>query len=246
MNRAMYKRDQAGITFLGLLLVLIIVAGFGIALVKIVPLYLGNFKVKSVLDSLKEERDIATMTPAENKRRINSRRDINVVALKKDDIKVTRAAGKTVITINYEKRVPLFANLDVVARFNDNRVELQGGAPRSTRWPAFKNRSVTVYRSPPSWRPRSPTAASAKTITSAWNFSATACSISSSPIYCSNVSPKPTKASSAGCEPTWCAAPPRLAWRAPAGSATIRTSAPANSRAAASVAIRYWPAPSRR
>lgn len=129
MNKATYKRDQAGITFLGLLLVLIIVAGFGIALVKIVPLYLGNFKVKSVLDSLKEERDVATMTPAEIERRINSRLDINDVALKKDDIKVTRAAGKTVITINYEKRVPLFANLDVVARFNDNRVELQGGAP---------------------------------------------------------------------------------------------------------------------
>ena len=44
----------------------------------------------------------------------------------KDDIKITREGRKTVVEVDYEARVTLFDNLDLVARFPDNRVELGG------------------------------------------------------------------------------------------------------------------------
>lgn len=130
MKAMMNRRGQSGMTFIGMLIMLIVIAFFAIVLIKVVPLYMGNFKVKSVLNSLKEERDIATMPASEIEQRILSRLDINDVgSIKKDQIKIERSTNKTVVTINYEARVHLFANIDAVASFNDNRVELGAGAP---------------------------------------------------------------------------------------------------------------------
>lgn len=124
------KHGQSGMTLMGTLIVLIVAAFFAVVLIKLVPLYMGNFKVKSVLNSMKEEQDIATMPPAEIEKRILSRLDINDVGnVKKEDIKIVRSTKNTVITVNYEARVNLFANLDAVAKFEDNRVELGAGAP---------------------------------------------------------------------------------------------------------------------
>lgn len=120
-------RNQAGMTYLGMLILLIVIAFFAVVMIKVVPLYLEHFKVKSVLDSLKEESDTAKLPPNEIERRIMSRLDVNDVEnVEAQHIKVERSGGQTVVTIDYEARVPLFANLDVVAGF-DNRVEL--GAP---------------------------------------------------------------------------------------------------------------------
>lgn len=115
---------QSGMTYMGMLLLLIVIAFFAVVAIKVVPLYMANFKVKSVLSSMKDERDIATMPPAEIEKRIMSRLDINDVDIKRDDLKIVRAPNKTVITLNYEARVHLFANLDVVANFQDNSVEV--------------------------------------------------------------------------------------------------------------------------
>lgn len=130
MNTLLNRRSQAGMTFMGMLLVFIVIAFFAVVLIKVVPLYLGNFKVKSVLSSLKEERDMASMAPGEIITRIMSRLDINDVHnVQKENIQIERVDNTTVITINYEARVNLFFNLDAVAKFNDNRAELRAGAP---------------------------------------------------------------------------------------------------------------------
>ena len=46
--------------------------------------------------------------------------------VKADNIKITREGRMTVVTVDYEARVTLFGNLDLVARFPDGRVELGG------------------------------------------------------------------------------------------------------------------------
>lgn len=119
-----FTQRQSGMTYMGMLVLLIVIAFFAVVAIKVAPLYMANFKVKSVLSSMKDERDIATMPPAEIEKRIMSRLDINDVEIKRDDLKIVRAPNKTVITLNYEARVRLFANLDVVANFQDNSVEV--------------------------------------------------------------------------------------------------------------------------
>lgn len=120
MNTLLKHNKQAGMTYMGMLLMLIIFAFFAVVLVKIVPLYLENFKVQSVLKSLHEDPETAKLPAAEIEKRLMTRLDINDVDhVGPEHIKITRDKGKLAVTVNYEARVPLFVNLDLVAKFND-------------------------------------------------------------------------------------------------------------------------------
>jgi len=123
------RHRQDGMTYLGMLILLIVIAFFAIVLIKVLPLYMEHFKVKSSLDSLVQDAkdNQAALSPMEIEQHLLKRLSINDVQhVKKDDIEVTRDGRKIVVMVNYEARVTLFGNLDLVARFSDNRVELGG------------------------------------------------------------------------------------------------------------------------
>jgi hypothetical protein len=129
MNRTAARGRQEGMTYLGMLMLLIIVAFFAVITIKVLPIYLENFKVKSSLESLAQEtkNDPATLSPIELEKLLLNRFSVNDVEhVKKEDIKISKEGHKTVIVVDYEARVTLFNNLDLVARFPDNRVELGG------------------------------------------------------------------------------------------------------------------------
>jgi len=129
MNSNAARKHQNGMTYLGMLIMLIVIAFFAVVLIKVAPLYIESFKVKSSLDSLAQEAkdDQSVLSPAEVEKHLLNRLNINDVEhVTKDDIKITREGRKTVVEVDYEARVTLFDNLDLVARFPDNRVELGG------------------------------------------------------------------------------------------------------------------------
>ena len=129
MNSIAARRRQDGMTYLGMLIMLIVIAFFAIVLIKVAPLYMEHFKVKSSLDSLAQEAkdDQSVLSPIEIEKHLLNRLSINDVQhVTKDDIKITRDGRKMVVEVDYEARVTLFDNLDLVARFPDNRVELGG------------------------------------------------------------------------------------------------------------------------
>jgi hypothetical protein len=129
MHNIAARGRHNGMTYLGMLILLIVIAFFAVVLIKVAPLYMEHFKVKSSLDSLAQEsKDSQTvLSPQELKRHLLNRLSINDVEhVKQGDIKITREGRKTVVEVDYEARVNLFDNLDVVAKFPDNRVELGG------------------------------------------------------------------------------------------------------------------------
>src|SRR3569832_2497125 len=93
MNTLTIKRGQSGMTYMGMLILLIVIAFFAVVTFKVVPLYMANFKVKSVLNSLKDEREIASMPPAEIEKRVMSRLNINDVDIKRENLKIVRTPG---------------------------------------------------------------------------------------------------------------------------------------------------------
>lgn len=116
---------QRGMTYLGLLIILGVIAFFAMVAIKVVPLYLENMKIGNTLKSLQEEG--GARSESEIRDTLRKRFSINdITHVTDDDVKVVREGKKLVVTIDYEARVPLFKNLDVVARFADNRVELAG------------------------------------------------------------------------------------------------------------------------
>lgn len=129
MNITTTRSKQSGMTYLGMLILLIFIAFVAIIVIKVVPVYLENFKVESSLNSLAQEpKDkLATTSPRELESLLMKRLEVNDVEhVKTDNIKITKEGVKTVIDVSYEVRIPLFLNIDLIAKFPENRVELGG------------------------------------------------------------------------------------------------------------------------
>jgi hypothetical protein len=114
---------QGGMTGLGWLTVIALVIFFALLIVKIVPIYIENYSVKTVLGSLEEE-PLITQKPVREVRKIVERRlQINSVYDLDDKIHIEKSSGVLTVDITYEVRKPMFANIDIVVSFSDN-VEL--------------------------------------------------------------------------------------------------------------------------
>lgn len=102
----------------------IAIAGFFLLFAfKVVPLYAENRYVESALRSLVSGGEkIEQMTDAEIIKKLNNFYMINNVRSEgpTKNIKIQREAEKAVVTVDYETRVPLMYNIDLVLAFQNH------------------------------------------------------------------------------------------------------------------------------
>lgn len=118
-----FSGSQHGFSKFGLLMTLVVlVTGLTFGL-KVLPIYIDHNFVRGQAEALVESGRAATLTQAEIRGEIgNSLRVNNIREFDLNSITSTRNNGVAVISIVYERRVPLFSNLDVVVSFDD-RIE---------------------------------------------------------------------------------------------------------------------------
>jgi hypothetical protein len=86
---------------------------------KVVPLYVDHNLVSGVCEELIENGEVANMIITEIRQRVsNTLRINNVTDFDLSSITLRKENDQAIITIAYERRVELAANLDVVAKFN--------------------------------------------------------------------------------------------------------------------------------
>ena len=120
---------QRGITLLGFILVMIVVAGMAVIAMNLVPVYSESFSVKRAMEDLATEPGAAQKTLPELQKMLQKRFDIDYVeSVLAKEAKLERKDGVTQLLLNYEVRKPLVYNLDFVAKF-DNTVVMGGGPP---------------------------------------------------------------------------------------------------------------------
>jgi hypothetical protein len=121
----MYRvKNQAGLTAIGLFLILIPV-GLGVYIILIVaPVYIEALSVGDVVNSLKKELDLREKSPEEIRTMIKKRLDVNNISRVdiKDDVKIQKTVNDVTVTIDYEARVPLFWNIALAFSFNKRAV----------------------------------------------------------------------------------------------------------------------------
>ena len=118
------RYHQRGMTAIGWLLVLGLIAFFTLITLRLVPMYLEYSKVASVLESLKSQPGIGNEAKSGVVALITRRFDVNDVRdVDPRIVKVTKERGKMIISIHYERREHLVANVDVVGVF-DKQVEV--------------------------------------------------------------------------------------------------------------------------
>ena len=120
MHRA---KNQAGLTAVGFILILIPVGLAVYILLRAAPAYIEAFSVGDVVNSLKKELDLKEKSREEIYTMIKKRLDVNnISSVDKDDIKIQKTVNDVTVTIDYETRVPLFWNVALAFSFNKRAV----------------------------------------------------------------------------------------------------------------------------
>ena len=122
------KRTQGGMTLVGFIIVLAVAGVFIYMGMKVIPMYSEYYAVKQALQGLASEPGIAAENPAKIKDLFFRRLYISYAeTVKPEHVKIVRKDAGYLMTVEYEVRKPLIANLDVVGKF-DAEKELRRGA----------------------------------------------------------------------------------------------------------------------
>lgn len=125
MRANQYKtiKRQRGLGMLQWALVIAVAGFFLLFAFKVVPLYAENRYVESALRSLETGGEkIENMTDAEIKKKLGNFYMINNVRSEgpTKNIHIDRRSEDLLITVDYETRVPLFYNIDLVLSFQNH------------------------------------------------------------------------------------------------------------------------------
>jgi len=128
----MIRKHQQGMTFLGWIIVLGLLAFFTTIILRLFPLYNEAFKVTTSLKSVASEPDIASKNTTQIRKFLLRNFEVQDVdrfdrnSIKKV-LKVNKIKGSKdrLITMAYEIRGPLIANLDIVMNYHHS-IEIPG------------------------------------------------------------------------------------------------------------------------
>ena len=89
-----------------------------ITVMKLWSPYYDDFAVAKAVENMQDDPAAASMNANELRESLNKRLQISNVELTKDDVKVTKNDTGIQMDITYEKRLPMYGNVDAVVKFN--------------------------------------------------------------------------------------------------------------------------------
>ena len=114
-----FPKHQAGLTFISLLLLLLVIGFFATVTIKCLPLYLNQMKVSRSLHAIAEDAELSSSDAVTIREHLHRRWLIDSVdGLRPEDVKVRRSAAARSLVYAYEARTSLFYNIDLVIRFS--------------------------------------------------------------------------------------------------------------------------------
>ena len=122
LEKGRVKKRQAGITTLGLVILVAFVGLFAFAGIRLAPVYLNYMKIVGVVNGVRDEFDSNNATRAQIRSSISRRFDIESVAIiTAKDVKVAKVDGGHEVAATYSHKAPFIANISFVVDF-DKRV----------------------------------------------------------------------------------------------------------------------------
>jgi len=119
------RREQRGITTIGLLILLAFLGLVGFAVIQMVPVYLENMKVQQVLNQAKDKLDGQKATVTDIRKALGN--SVNIEDLREIDVRkdivIERSKDGYTVSIDYQREKTFLANLYLVAKF-DHSVEI--------------------------------------------------------------------------------------------------------------------------
>ena len=118
---------QSGMSAVGFMFFVAIFVFVLLSVLKIVPIYIENMSIQSILEGIEEEYSTTTKQPSQTeiKSLLQKRFNINqITQLPVKDIQIKKDKTHYLVTANYETRIDFLANIDVVIVFDKNIVKI--------------------------------------------------------------------------------------------------------------------------
>lgn len=113
------RRRQAGMTTIGIVVMIAFLGTFAFGLLRLTPVYLNYMKIVGVVDGVRKEFDGQGPTSSGVKRSIRRRFDVESVGvITARDVKVTAVDGGLEVSAVYEHTAPFIANIYFTVRFD--------------------------------------------------------------------------------------------------------------------------------
>lgn len=113
-------KKQRGMTGIGWLLVLFLIGFFSFLAIKLIPIYLEHYSIKTVIESLNDEPLISKKSPAEVRKLIKKRLKINsVYDFKKEYLTIKKGGGVMTVSVAYDVVEPMIGNVSVLVSFKE-------------------------------------------------------------------------------------------------------------------------------
>lgn len=116
------KRTQSGMTLIGFIISMSVAGVFVYVGMQLFPMYNEFFSVKKALASLGNEPGVAEEPSEKVREKFFKRLYISYSDnVKPENVKLVRKEAGWLMTVDYEVRRPVIANLDVVGRFHTEK-----------------------------------------------------------------------------------------------------------------------------
>ena len=117
----MQKFRQTGASTIVILIVLMFGAVVLTLALKLIPIYIDNSTIESVIHGLEKDLKITSYGDEEIRNKISKLLSINNIrSFKASDIKISREEGELFISLDYEVRENIFKNIDVIVSFENH------------------------------------------------------------------------------------------------------------------------------
>ena len=119
MEKGRRRRQQAGMTTLGLVILVTFVGLFAFAGIRLTPVYLNYMKVAGVVEGVGQEFDNTGASRSAIRSSVSRRFDIESVGvIVAKDVKVTAVDGGFVVAAVYSLKATFIANVSFVVDFD--------------------------------------------------------------------------------------------------------------------------------
>ena len=112
---------QRGITVIGMLILIIAIAFVALIAMKVVPMYIQYYTIKSTVESIRKEPQLAQMSAQDIHNAIQKRFDIGYVdKIAARDLKLRNERNGRVLDLVYQDERELFYGLSVLLKVNES------------------------------------------------------------------------------------------------------------------------------
>lgn len=108
---------QAGASGIMMLIMVVLAVSGLIMVLKLLPLYSQSWAVETILENLHETSKGAEYTPADIEEMLQKRLEVNDIEHLMEHVVVEGTPSQIIIDMEYERRVGLFSNIELVATF---------------------------------------------------------------------------------------------------------------------------------